>query len=432
MSHLRLADRADIESGLRHGDSLNTIARHLNVARSTISREILNHAQQSDKGARGRLTNRCIHKRECNRRFACNPCETPLSKRKCSSCARCNDVCPDFVEETCERLSRPPYVCNGCNREGICVLRKKFYIAEVAQEEYESLLSSSREGAAVTDAERQEMSRALAAGLQKGQSLHHVVAANPDLFHVSERTLYKYVNVGILKPVGRLDLPMAVKMKPRRKKGTPHKVNRRCREGRTLEDYGKFMEAYPGLDTVEMDSVEGERGGKVLLTLNFNSCTFMMMFIRDANTSQSVIDVFDRLERLFGLDLFRKLFPVVVTDNGSEFSNPDALETSCTVPGERRTNIFYCKPMASWQKPHVENNHHNLRAIFPKGKSMAHVTQEKATLAMSHLNSKLRQGLEDIQAIKLFSTIYGDGILEKLGVFTVPPNEVDLTPALVK
>lgn len=432
MSHLSLAARSEIENGLRHGDSFNDIARRLHVARTTVMREIIKHSAPSEKGARGRLTNRCIHRSSCDRRFACRSCTRPLQNRKCSSCCVCNSICPDFEEIVCERLSRPPYVCNGCTREGICVLRKKFYIAAPAQDEYRRVLVSAREGAAVTDEERREMSDTLASGFMKGQPIHHIVAANPDLFHVSERTLYKYVNTGLLKPVGRFDLPMAVKMKPRRKKGVPHKVDRRCREGRTLDDYSMFMEAHPGLEPVEMDSVEGTKGGKVLLTMNMNCCTFMMLFIREANTSQSVIDIFDRLEKLFGLDLFRRIFPVIVTDNGSEFSNPGALESSCTVEGERRTSIFYCRPQAAWQKPNVENNHNNLRAIFPKGESMDHVTQEKAELAMSHLNSKLRKGLNDISAFSLFTMIYGEGILEKIGVRLIAPNDVVLKPELMK
>ena len=431
MPHLSLADRSEIENGLRHDDSFHTIARHLKVARSTVTREVQKHLQESDKGAKGRVSNRCIHRSKCDRHFLCGNCNRPLQNRKCSSCHHCNEVCPDFEENKCERLDRPPYVCNGCTREGICVLRKNFYIAATAHEAYGKLLVSAREGAALTDAERREMSDTLAVGFRKGQPLHHIVQASPDLFNVSERTLYKYVNSGLLTPVGRIDLPMAVKMKPRRRKGVAHKVDRKCREGRTLDDFKTFMEMHPDLNVVEMDSVEGEKGGKVLLTLNFNSCTFMMAFIREANTSQSVIDIFNYLEKTFELELFRKLFPVIVTDNGSEFSNPAALEVSLH-DGERRTNIFYCKPMASWQKPHVENNHHNLRAIFPKGADMDHVTQEKTALAMSHLNSKLREGLNDIQAIKLFETIYGEGILGKLGIRLIAPQDVNLTPALVK
>ncbi len=431
MSHLSLADRSEIENSLRRGESCNAIASRLKVARSTVMREIMKHALPSEKGAKGRVSNRCIHRSECTRHFLCPSCNRPRQNRRCSTCPHCNGVCPDFEEIVCERLARPPHVCNGCTREGICVLRKRFYVAKTAQEAYEKLLSSAREGAAVTEDERRQMSDTLAAGFRKGQPLHHIVKASPDLFHVSERTLYTYVNTGVLTPVGRADLPMAPAMKPRRRKGVEHKVDRKCREGRTLEDFQAFMETHPGLDIVEMDSVEGQRGGKLLLTLNLNCCTFMMLFIRDANTSQSVIDVFNMLEETLSFEVFAKLFPVIVTDNGSEFSNPAALETS-PYNGRRRTSIFYCRPMASWQKPHVENNHRNLRDIFPKGRSMDHVTQEKAALAMSHLNCKLREGLGDVQALKLFETIYGTGILEKLGVEFVRPEEVNLTPDLVE
>ena len=431
MSHLSLADRSEIENGLRHGDSFNAIAGHLKMARSTIMREVQKHAVPSDKGAKGRVSNRCIHRSECSRHFLCRSCNRPLQNRRCSTCSHCNAVCPDFEEIVCEKLARPPYVCNGCTREGVCVLRKRFYVAAAAQEAYESLLSSAREGAAVTEAERKQMSDTLAAGFRKGQPLHHIVKASPDLFHVSERTLYSYVSAGVLTPVGRGDLPVAPKMKPRRRKGVEHKVDRKCREGRTLEDFNAFMETHPGLDIVEMDSVEGQKGGKLLLTLNLNCCTFMMLFIRDANTSQSVIDIFNMLEETLSFEVFVKLFPVIVTDNGSEFSNPAALETS-PYNGRRRTSIFYCRPMASWQKPHVENNHRNLRGIFPKGQSMDHVTPEKAALAMSHLNCKLREGLGDVQALRLFEAIYGEGILRKLGVEFVRPEDVNLTPELVK
>lgn len=431
MSHLTLTNRIEIERGLRERWSFNKIARHLGVSRSTVLREIRKHLQSSEKGAKGRVPNRCIHRSACDRHFLCASCNRPRQNRKCSTCGHCNAVCPDFEELICERLQRPPYVCNGCGDEWKCVLHKKFYIASAAQKAYEELLVSSREGAAVTEEERIEMTDTLAGALRKHQSIHHAMAASPDIFHVSERTLYTYVRNGVLKPVCLIDLPVAPKLKQHRRRGTEHKVDRECRLGRTLEDFNAYLEAHPDTPVVEMDSVEGKKGGKVLLTLNFDSCTFMMLFIRDANTSQSVIDIFNMLEELLGLETFKMLFKVILTDNGSEFSNPAALETS-HVTGERRTRIFYCRPLSAWQKPNVENNHRNLRDIFPKGESMDHVTQEKATLAMSHLNSKLREGLNDVPAFKLFETVYGGGILGKLGVVLIPGREVNLSPDLVK
>jgi len=219
-------------------------------------------------------------------------------------------------------------------------------------------------------------------------------------------------------------------MKPRRKKGTVHKVDTKCRQGRCLADYKAYCKTHPDMPEVEIDSVLGRIGGKVLLTINFNNCGLMLAFLRDANTSQSVIDVFNEQEKLLGTPVFRKLFPVILTDNGSEFSNPDALETSQFEDG-KRTRIFYCDPNASWQKPHVENNHLNLRKIFPKGESIDNYTQEDVNLALSNINSLARESLNDIPAIRLFEALYGKEIIEKWRIRLVPANEVQMTPKLL-
>lgn len=430
MGHLTLSERVEIENALRARKGFKEIARLVGHSHTTVKREVVKHAQESEKGAKGRVTNRCVRRPECRRQYLCLPCSHANTAFHCASCARCNSVCPEFEELSCERLSRPPYVCNGCTREGACVLRKRFYVAAVAQARYERTLVESREGFALTAAERRGLAESLAEGLRRGQSVHHIVASSPDDFGVCERSLYTYLRAGALAPLGPLDLPAAPKMRPRRRKGAIHMVDRRCLEGRRREDFLEFCRASPDLPLVEMDSVEGEKGGKVLLTLNFDSCGLMLPFIREANTSRSVVDVFDALERTLGLETFRALLPVVLTDNGTEFSNPGALETS-PFTGERRTRVFYCRPYAAWQKPHVENNHLNLRKIFPKGEPMDHVTPEKAALAACHLNSMVRRAYGNVPAIVRFAKAYGDGILEKLGVRLIPAAEVRLTPELV-
>lgn len=135
----------------------------------------------------------------------------------------------------------------------------------------------------------------------------------------------------------------------------------------------QYMEQHPELTPVQMDSVIGEVGGKVLLTVLF-PCGMLLARLRDTNNSQSVIDYIDSFERNFGLDMFRKLFPVILTDNGSEFSNPMAIEFS-PVTKERRTWVFYCEPNAAWQKGNIENNHTNLRRILPRKSSFNALTQ---------------------------------------------------------
>jgi len=427
MSHLTHTQRLLIENGLRNRKTYKEIGREIGKPHTTISREVKKRRVDSDKGAFGRVTNRCVHRHDCRKM---NVCGDFKCSRRCSACKRCNDFCPVFREDVCEKLEMPPYVCNGCPQEHKCVLRKKYYIHDAAESSYRELLADSRRGACMTEEERARMGGILAEGLERGQSVHHIMVANRDSFTVSQKSVYRYINSGVLRHPKRHHLPMAPRMRPRRKKGVAHKVDTKCRQGRTLADYKAHREAHPDAPEVEMDSVIGRVGGKVLLTINFNNCGLMLAFLRDANTSQSVIDVFNGLEGLLGAQVFRRMFPVVLTDNGSEFSNPAALEASQSGDA-RRTRVFYCDPNSSWQKPHVENNHLNLRKIFPKGESMDGYTQEDVNLAISNINSMARESLNDIPAIALFETLYGKGILEKLGVRPVAAKDVQLTPKLL-
>ena len=216
-------------------------------------------------------------------------------------------------------------------------------------------------------------------------------------------------------------------MKPRTRKPVEHKVDRECRIGWTYVDFEAFRKSLP---VVEMDSVIGRPGGKTLLTLQFNSCGMMWLFLRPRNTSQSVIDVFNELEQTLGLDCFRLLFPVILTDNGPEFSNPTALEVSpfCV---QLRTRIFYCDPYSAYPKGHVENNHLILRRILEKRNSFDDLEQSDMARIMSHMGSFYRNSFNNVHAITHFETLYGKEILNKLGVSQVEPHNVILTPGLL-
>jgi hypothetical protein len=96
----------------------------------------------------------------------------------------------------------------------------------------------------------------------------------------------------------------------------------------THDDFKKYCEAHPDSPVVEIDSVLGGIGDKVLLTIHLNNCGLMFAFLRNANNSLSVINIFNLLEERFTLSAFQKLFTVILTDNCSEFSNPTALEMS--------------------------------------------------------------------------------------------------------
>ncbi len=430
-THLTASDRLQIECRLKAGMSLREIGELLGKSTTTISREIKKHAVESDKGAAGRIKNRCIHRFDCKKENLCPhfPCVNPRHQLNCRSCNRCNSVCMDFVEELCPRLSKPPYVCNGCKDEHKCVLHKRFYLHEHAQREYETVLRESRSGANISELELKTMDAFISPLLKNGQSPHHVMLTYPDKFSCCEKTLYRYIESNMFS-ARNIDLPRCARLKPRHKKSVEHKVDRKCRVGRSLDDYKRFRELRPDIAVVQMDSVIGTVGGKVLLTFCFEQSYLLMAFLRDENTSQSVIDVFDRLEDILGLDTFRRLFPVILTDNGSEFSNPRRLEFDLN--GNRRTYIFYCDPNRSDQKGLVEVEHEMIRRILPKGTSFDRLSQLDVNRVISHIDSYAREKLNDKSPFESFSFLFGKDILDKLGICQVPAVDIVLTPALLK
>jgi len=425
--HLTDLERLEIEHALRQGTSLKRIAEKIGKHHSTLAREILARRVASDKGAFGRLTNRCVRHAVCDRHQLC--LDKPDCLRRCATCPRCNGVCPDYREETCAKLARAPYVCNGCKDEPRCVLRKQYYLNRPAHRQYRDVLVQTRRGANVTEDELLALDALLSPLIKKGQSIHHVLANNPDRFDLHEKTVYRYVAGGLLAAKNG-DMPRVCMLKPRSRKPVQHKVDKKCRIGRTLIDFQSFVSVAPEIRIVEMDSVIGRKGGKVLLTLMFGHCGLMLAFLRDRNDSQSVIDIFLMLRELAGAELFCALFPVLLTDNGSEFSNPTAIE--CDKSGLRTTGVFYCDPCASWQKGRVERNHEFIRLILPKGTSFDTFTQKTINLMMSHINSYSRPALNDKTPFDLFSFAYGEDILSKLGLRKIPANEIVLKPSLLE
>lgn len=202
----------------------------------------------------------------------------------------------------------------------------------------DSTLSERRKGFLISEEEAQQLERVITLPILRGQSVHHVCNTHKDELTVCEKTIYNYIDGGVFE-LKNIDLPRKVRYRIR-KKPKEYRIDIHCREGRTYEDYMSFMRKND-VPIVQMDTVKGGIAGSVLLTIHFVSCGFMIAFLRPANTSKSVIDVFDTLDKLLGRETFRTLFPAILTDNGSEFSNPMRLEFD--KGGERRTHIFYAK-----------------------------------------------------------------------------------------
>lgn len=291
-THLSLDDRIQIQSCLGSHLSFKKIAALIHRDCTTISKEVRNHRTVvNSPRPYGKNNNRCQYATSCDRHHVCCRC-TARRDERCSRCRvqNCNSVCPDFLENHCARLSRAPYVCNGCPIRNRCPLEKQFYYARDADAEYSRTLSDSRKGVDLTQAEIDDLNRLLQACIGKNkQSPYHVYISHRDMFNCSLRTLYNYINLGILN-VKPIDLPRATRRKPRKTKSRTHKVDARCREGRSYTDYLSYMEKHPNSRVCQLDSVIGRKGGSCILTLCFPDIRFQFGYLRKRNDARSVRD----------------------------------------------------------------------------------------------------------------------------------------------
>lgn len=337
-------ERNRIEFMLGCGNNVASIAKALGRSESTISRELLNRRIDSNKhyGCSNRL---CGRFDDCAR-TAFNGFRDIRRKNS----PGCFESCPDFREAVCVRLNRAPYVCNGCEREHNCPLKKRYYIASGAQANYRGVLVNCRSGVRPNEAMVRMMGEALAPAARQGQSVDAVIAGNPELFGgYSRSTVYGWIGDGLFA-AKKHDLPFAgTRRRPRKKPET--KTNARCRIGRTHADLLEWLKANPDVVPTEADTVIGSVSGKVLFTFMVRN-RLPLAFLRDAKTSQTFTRIVNMLWEVAGPELFRKLFRCIVPDNGTEFSDPEMVENYRPDPGHnphrllpRGARVFYCGPV---------------------------------------------------------------------------------------
>lgn len=428
--HMTLTERTLIERYLVLEYPLAFIARKLSRSQSTISREIKKHRCYSGRFSKAKLD--CIYRFSCFRRNLC-PSESKYScYQYCKFCTEysCANICKHYISDKCTRLEKAPYVCTRCPEEKSCKRIHAYYSAHRAEQKYLSTLKNSRKGPQASPQELADIDTLIGPLLRKGQSLNHILANHSSEIRFSERTIYNYIDRNTLS-VKNIDLPKKVRYRLRHTEKILDKFKYRYRKGRTIEDYKAFIENNPDTPVVEMDTVKGcRKSGQVLLTFIFRENNFMLVFLMEDGTQNSVIEVFDYLNRRLGTDLFKQLFPVILTDNGVEFKCPHSLEYDDE--GEQRTHIFYCDPQASWQKPHVEKNHVLIRRILPKGTSFKFLTSEDVRLITCHINSVAREIFDNCTPFDLMTANKYKKLLEALALSAIPPDEVCLNPSLLK
>lgn len=420
-THLTADDRIRIEALLQEGCSLRYIADRLDKSPSTISREISKHTQiHSPKCCD------CLNSPDCTFHHVCG---SSGCRKRCRSCQKAKKFCTDYVQAQCDSLlNSPVHLCNSCHKHGYCHFEKHLYDGRTADKEYRNSLVSSRDGFDLTAREFQNINDIVTPLVKKGQSIYHIVNTNRDSLPVSESTIRRLLNASELD-VCRLDLPEAVKRRPRKKSHT-HPQPPVSKEGHLYQDYLAYIQ-YHDVPTVQMDCVEGTlEDHSVILTLHFVMFHMQLLFILDQHTSAAVVALLDIIEDTLGRDLFASCFPLILTDNGHEFSDIEGMERS--IYGGQRTCVFFCDPNRSDQKAECENNHRLLRDIVPKGTSLERFMQADMTLAANHINSYVRKSLFGRCPYDLAMAALPEDIFLLLGLERIPGSEVTLKPCLLK
>lgn len=432
-TQLSLPERIVIEQMIHRDYSFASIGRNLNRSASTIAREVLHYRCFTSRSPIFG-ENDCIHRISCQRNTICpdvgiHGCYGSRCK-KCPEGLICTSFCDYYESFQCDLLDKPPYVCSNCKMQKSCKKNKAYYSAHKANAAHLKTIKEAHSGVRKTPAELREIADLIEPLIRKGQSLNHICTTHMKELGISERTLYNYIDKNVFK-VKNIDLPKKVVYRQRRTKQMLTKLEYQYRQGRTIEDFNSFIKDNPDLSIVEMDTVKGARGkGKVLLTMIFRKTSFMLIFLMNDGTQDSVIQVFDALTDLIGTAAFKRLFSVILTDNGVEFKNPNALEHTKT--GLIRSHLFFCDPQASWQKPQVENNHLLVRRILPKGTSFNTLTVSDVALTCRHVNSVFRENLGGRTPFDLMDSADEKKLLSALNLSPIPPDEVNLSPRLLK
>ena len=371
--HINFEQRKVISSGIAHNDKLITIAERLELDPRSVSKEV----------RRNRI---------------------PVNHF-------------DGAIASCPKLNRWPLVCTKCKLRysNDCVYVKFKYDAKIAQKKADANLINSRKGIDLTNEEYKLLDSIVKKGVDENKSIYQIKIENNDIIDKSITTLYRYINKGFLS-TKRIDLPYAVKYKKRKhNKKYDYPENKKIdRTGHTYLDYMSYIHNNPTLNVWQLDFLGAiKTDSKHILSFVLPEVHFTLLVIITNPNSNKVVKFLDDLEEKIGIDAFRELIPVILTDRDPNFADIEGICFS-KITGEERCKLFFCDPYVSNQKPNVENINKQIRKFFPKGKSIDHLTtkdvlNKNLTLLKTPLKSLDGNTPEDA-----FKAVYGEDLFYKI------------------
>lgn len=415
--HLTVQERIIIEKGIENDSTKAAIALTIGKDKSTVGKEIKKHRELVHKSS---YKINCANMKNCSHNHVC-------------------DNCADFKPFTCNRRDRSPGACNGCSKYTHCRYDKYRYKADFSHKKYREDLVDSRTGINMSYEECKAMADIIVPLIKAGHSPYHIVTNHPEL-NISEKTLYNYIENGIFREFGLLDIDLRIKTKRKITKKASNKYKKRedkkYLNGRTYDDFINYTAENKNLSVVEMDTVYNNGStGPFMQTFKFLDYSFMFIVYQEEKTAKSMVEGVDLLEKILGEDLFSEEVAIIKTDRGSEFCDAEGFEKEENE--SRRTRIFYCDPMASGQKGSLENNHKEIRYICPKENDLKDLelnSQEKANLIVSHINSQSKEHLKGKSPLEVMEFM-NPALYQKFkdfGIERINKDNIVLKPYLLK
>ena len=392
-NHLSRENRDVIEHLINTNYNFTYIGNAINVDRTTISKEIRNN------------------------RYIKSNFYSPFDSKAIKN-----------VVNKCPFLQKPPYVCNTCKQKNKCQKHHIYYNAKVAQENYEKKLSESRQGVNITPEHIDEIERIIVPLIKyKKQSINQVYINHSDILDFSKVTFYNYIDNGILS-LSNIDLPKKVKYKKRKSSNinTIYKRDTLILKNRTHEDYIVMIAKHPKYSKVQLDTVIGKSTDKkCLLTMYIVETHYMLIFLLDKKNAENVTNIFKDIKEGLGIEEYKKIFRIILTDNGVEFFNPYEMEYDYET-GKKIANVFYCHPNASYEKHEIEVNHEYIRRVFPKGTSFENITTDIIKRLQDNINAIPRESLDGSTPFDLTNKKYPK-LIEYLNAQYILPDDVDMS-----
>ena len=176
---------------------------------------------------------------------------------------------------------------------------------------------------------------------------------------VCTRTLYNYVDLGLLK-IKNVDLPEKLKRNTKTKRTRKNKRNL----GNSIELRPDNVNSREEFGHWEIDSVIGRKseGESQIMTI-VERKQRMSIWLKIRNHSAEAIDeALLELINQFG-DKYNEVFKSITGDNGSEFANLSQVE-------EKGISVYFTHPYSSFERGTNECHNKMLRRFIPKGKSI--------------------------------------------------------------